>query len=309
MDLVGACRAFVHVSDRGGFTPGAAAARIPQPVASRRVAALERHLGGRLFDRSTRRAVLTPFGREVLPAARRLVRLAEELEYDAERARHSPLRLAVPETCATRDLAALGAAGRDAGVRLDFRPGPPGTRSAALRDREVRAAVLAVPPGGAVWTVPLGVGSATAPGVRTLFLETLRVGRGERAGGGRRLWIQPEDDVPHVRDPLLRARDALGLGPGQVAVASSVADAATEVLVRGDLLLCPAGQAEELGLYWCGLGEPVVARGYDLVAEGPEEAERLRVPLAAALAHCLDADPGAAPAPVAGTDPDPGRTP
>lgn len=289
MDLVGACRAFVYVSDRGGFTAGAAAARIPQPVASRRVAALERHLGGRLFDRSTRRAVLTPFGREVLPAARRLVRLAEELEYDAERARHSPLRLAVPETCAVRDLAALGAAGRDAGLRLDFRPGGPAARAAALRDREVRAAVVAVPPDGAVWRVPLGVGSAVGLGVRSFFVETLRVGRGE--GGGRRLWIQPEDDVPHVRDPLLRARDALGLGPGQVLVASSLADAATEVLVGGDLLLCTAGQAEELGLYWCGLGEPVVARGYDLVAEGAEEAERLRVPLEAALAHCLDAAP------------------
>ncbi|WP_306369264.1 LysR family transcriptional regulator [Nocardiopsis sp. CC223A] len=299
MDLVGACRAFVYVSDRGGFTPGAAAARIPQPVASRRVAALERHLGGLLFDRSTRGAVLTPFGREVLPAARRLVRLAEELEYDAERARHSPVRLAVPETCATRDLAALGAAGRDAGLRLDFRPGPPAVRAAALRDREVRAAVVAVPPGDATWRVPLGVGSATAFEVRTLYLETLRVGRGERPGG-RRLWIQPEDDVPHVRDPLSRARDALGLGPGQVLVAPSLADAATEVLARGDLLVCPAAQAEALGLYWCGLGEPVLERGYDLVARGPEEAESLRVPLAAALAHCLDAVPVAVP--------DPGRT-
>ncbi|CAL9362419.1 hypothetical protein SUDANB121_00701 [Nocardiopsis dassonvillei] len=237
---------------------------------------------------------MTPFGREVLPAARRLVRLAEELEYDAERARHSPLRLAVPETCATRDLAALGAAGRDAGLRLDFRQAPPQARAAALRDREVRAAVVAVPAEVAEWTVPLGVGSAVGLGVRLFFVETLRVGRGERAGGGRRLWIQPEDDVPHVRDPLLRARDALGLAPAQVGVASSLADAATEVLAGGDLLLCTEGQAEELGLYWCGLGEPVVARGYDLVAEGPDEAEWLRAPLSAALAHCLDAAPAPA---------------
>ncbi|MDE3724187.1 LysR family transcriptional regulator [Nocardiopsis sp. N85] len=297
MDLVGACRAFVHVSDRGSFTLGAAAARIPQPVASRRVAALERHLGGRLFDRSTRRAVLTPFGREVLPAARRLILLAEELEYDAERARHSPVRLAVPEVCGTRDLAALGAAGRDAGLRLDFRQVPPAARADALRDRDVHAAVLAVPPDGAAWTVPLGVGAAARPGVRAVYLETLRVGRGQRPSTGRRLWIQPEDDVPHVRDPLLRLRDALGLGPAQIAVAPSLADAATEVLVSSDLLLCPAGQAESLGLYWCELGEPVLARGYDLVAESTEESERLRDPLADALAHCLDAAPSGAAAP------------
>jgi len=67
MDLIGGCRAFVCVSETGSFTEGAAVAGIPQPVASRRIAALERHLGERLFDRSTRRARLTPFGRDMLP--------------------------------------------------------------------------------------------------------------------------------------------------------------------------------------------------------------------------------------------------
>ncbi|MFD1049915.1 LysR family transcriptional regulator, partial [Kibdelosporangium lantanae] len=32
VDLIGCCRAFVGVSETGGFTAGAAAARIPQPV-------------------------------------------------------------------------------------------------------------------------------------------------------------------------------------------------------------------------------------------------------------------------------------
>jgi phytoene dehydrogenase-like protein len=66
MDLLGACTAFVHVSDRGSFTHGAAAARIPQPVASRRIAALEKHLGAPLFDRTTRSPTLTQFGHAVL---------------------------------------------------------------------------------------------------------------------------------------------------------------------------------------------------------------------------------------------------
>jgi DNA-binding transcriptional LysR family regulator len=45
MDTLAACRAFVSVSDAGSFTIGAAAAQIPQSVASRRVAALEQEPG------------------------------------------------------------------------------------------------------------------------------------------------------------------------------------------------------------------------------------------------------------------------
>lgn len=54
VDLVGACRAFVSVSDHGGFTVGAAASRMSQSVASRRVAALEEHFGEQLFERASR---------------------------------------------------------------------------------------------------------------------------------------------------------------------------------------------------------------------------------------------------------------
>ncbi|MQS10540.1 helix-turn-helix domain-containing protein, partial [Streptomyces alkaliphilus] len=60
MDLVEACRAFVYVSERNSFTVGAAAAGVSQSVASRRVAALERHLGRSLFERGSRRTTPTP---------------------------------------------------------------------------------------------------------------------------------------------------------------------------------------------------------------------------------------------------------
>ncbi|MCK9869203.1 LysR family transcriptional regulator [Nocardiopsis dassonvillei] len=264
MDLVGACKAFVNVSERGSFTLGAAAARIPQPVASRRIAALERHLGARLFDRSTRRATLTQFGRDMLPSARRLVRLAEEMEHDAERAALRPLRLAVPDTCATRDLALLGAEARD--------------RAKARRQRQVciRAS-----------------------------LETLRLPRDRSSSRGRRVWLQPEDDVPHVRDPLNRLRDAVGLRPGQVVLAASLASAAAEVLGSRDLLLCSPRQAEDLGLYWRPTGEVRLARGYEVAAETGDEAERLRALLGRAIARCLGAPEGEGRP---GTDGPPGRT-
>lgn len=287
MDLVGGCRAFVSVSETGSFTAGAALAHIPQPVASRRIAALERHFGERLFDRSTRRARLTPFGREVLPSARRLVRLAEELEHDAKHARLRPIRVAVPSTCGVRELAELAAEARALEIRLEFRTAGPGERAELVRTGEVRAALTAVPPEDGVWSVPLGVAGAALPPGRAVFLETLRTGRS--AAGRRRVWIQPEDDVPHVRDRVLRVRDAVGLPPGQVQVAASLTTAAAEVFATADLLLCSAAQAEELGLRWARLGELEPARGFAVAAVPGEDADRLRTTLRAAVGRCLGA--------------------
>ncbi|MFI5610970.1 LysR family transcriptional regulator [Amycolatopsis sp. NPDC051903] len=289
VDLIGSCRAFVGVSETGSFTAGAAVAGIPQPVASRRIAALERHLGERLFDRATRRAQLTPFGRDVLPSARRLVRLADAMEHDAKRAKLRPLRLAVPDTCTTRDLAELDAEARTLGVFLEFRPAPPGERAELVRTHEVRAAVVAVPTGDAVWTVPLGVaGTERRPLPPVVHLETLRAGRGAKADR-RRVWIQPEDDVPAIRDRVFRVRDAVGLQPAQVAVADSLTAAAATVYSSADVLVCSAAQAAELGLGWRPIGELDLARGFDVAAALGEDAQHLRTRLRAGLARCLGA--------------------
>jgi DNA-binding transcriptional LysR family regulator len=288
VDLVGGCRAFVSVSEAGSFTAGAAVARIPQPVASRRIAALERHFGERLFDRSTRRARLTPFGRDVLPPARRLVQLADALEHDARRARLRPMRVAVPDTCGVRELAELAAEARAQEVHLEFRVAPPGERAELVRTQEVRAALIAVPADEGVWSVPLGLAGVAPPPARVVHLETLRAGR---SGGARRhVRIQPEDDVPHVRDRLLRVRDAVGLPPGQVAVAGSLTAAAAAVFGSADLLLCSAAQAGELRLHWRPVGEVSLARGFGVAAGLGEDAERLLGGLSSAVARCLGAE-------------------
>ncbi|MFJ7213968.1 LysR family transcriptional regulator [Amycolatopsis sp. NPDC098790] len=284
MDLVGGCRAFVSVSEAGSFTAGAAVARIPQPVASRRIAALERHFGERLFDRSTRRARLTPFGRDVLPSAKRLVQLADSLEHDARRARLRPMRLAVPDTCGVRELAELAAEARALEVHLEFRVAPPGERAELVRTEEVRAALVAVPADEGRWSVPLGLAGVSAPQARVVHLETLRAGRS--GGPRRRVWLQPEDDVPHVRDPLLRARDAVGLLPAQVEAAESLTAAAAAVFGSADLLLCSRAQAGELGLHWRPIGEVALARGFAVAAGSGEDAERLGG-LAVAVGRCL----------------------
>ncbi|MBW4718149.1 LysR family transcriptional regulator [Saccharothrix obliqua] len=293
MDVVAACRAFVAVSGRGSFTDGAAVARIPQSVASRRVAALEKHFGARLLTRSSRSVALTPFGREVLPAARRLVELAEALERDAEQARLRPFRLAVPAVCAPHLLARLVAGAREHGLTLDPWPADPGRRAELARTLEVRAALVAVPPDEAAWRVPLGLAARADPGTASaFFLETLRVSRVERGVRWRRVWLQAEDDVPHVRDRLTRLRDAVGLLPAQVAVAPSLVAATAEVLGSTDLLLCSPAQAGELGLHWRPVGELRLARGYAVTSHAREDGGWVRDLLPELVGACLGAKVG-----------------
>ncbi|MEU4894903.1 LysR family transcriptional regulator [Streptomyces sp. NPDC044780] len=288
VDLVGVCRAFVSVSERGSFTVGAAAARMSQSVASRRVAALEERFGEQLFERTSRRAVLTPFGRDMLPVARQLVQAADVLLHEAEAAKRKPWRLAVPGICSTAGLARLVAEARGHGVTLDLRVAAPAQRLELIHAQQVRAALLAVPADEATWSVPLGLAGVQEPGVRRVYLETLRVGRA-CPGPARRVWIQPEDDVPHIRDPLTLLRDAVGLRPAQLVAATDLTSAAAEVLCSRDLLLCSPAQAAELALKWRPIGELTLSRGFALAAAAGGNPQHLEGRLGGAIAHCLGA--------------------
>ncbi len=72
-----AVRTFVAVADSGQFQEAAAVLAVTQQAVSKRVAALERELGVRLFARTPRGAELTIDGQAFLPHARELL-LAEE---------------------------------------------------------------------------------------------------------------------------------------------------------------------------------------------------------------------------------------
>ncbi|MFE2747029.1 LysR family transcriptional regulator [Streptomyces scopuliridis] len=288
MDLVGACRAFVSVSEHGGFTVGAAAARMSQSVASRRVAALEERFGEQLFERTSRRAVLTPFGRDMLPAARQLVQSAEVLLNEAAATKRKPWRLAVPGICSTAGLARLVAEARGQGVTLDLRVAAPAERRELIHAQQVRAAVLAVPADEATWSVPLGLAGARDPGIKRVYVETLRIGRAS-PDPARRIWIQPEDDVPHIRDPLTRLRDAVGLRPAQLVAAADLTTAAAEVLCTHDLLLCSPAQAGELALNWRPIGEITLSRGFALAAAADGNPQHIEARLGDALARLLGA--------------------
>jgi DNA-binding transcriptional LysR family regulator len=290
MDLVAACRVFIHVGERGSFTVGAAAARVPQSVASRRIAALEEHFGARLFDRSVRRAALTPFGRDMLSPAKRLVQLAEAMEYHAEQAKLRPFTLALPATCSVRQLATLDAAFRDDGSVLDVHVADPGDRAEMVRSGQVQAALLTVTADGADWVVPLGLASLANGGTRPLHLESLRPSR--RRPSPQRIIIQPEDDVPHIRDPLQQSGHRAALLPAQIFVASSLIAAASEAMRAGDFLLCSAAQAPDLGLSWRPLASVPVTRGYRVSALTSEDADRVRGTFGSQVARAIGGTAG-----------------
>ncbi len=289
--MLAACHAFTSVSAHGSFTLGAAAIGIPQPVASRRVAALEAHVGGRLLDRSPRQVALTDFGRELLPSARRLVEFAEAVERSAEQARRRPLELALPEHIASWRLASLVADARRRDVRLHLAAANPRTRAVSVQAREVRASLLPVPPAEGSWSVALGVVGEPPKREGPWYLETLRLGRGDDPALRRRIWLSAEDDVPHVRDRLVDRSRALGLLPGQVELGASLVSAAATVSRSRDLLIGTAVEAEDLRMSWSPLGDLSLTRGYQVEASSHEDGRRLRDVLRVEIAELLGAEP------------------
>ncbi len=81
MDRLAAMQAFIRVADEGSFTIAAERLAISKSVVSKQIQALERHLGVRLFNRSTRQLHLTEPGIRFYERASRII---EDLA-DAER--------------------------------------------------------------------------------------------------------------------------------------------------------------------------------------------------------------------------------
>lgn len=93
MDL-DSVRTFVVAADAGQFQEAAAELAVTQQAVSKRIAALERNLGVRLFNRTPRGAELTIDGQAFLPHARDLLRVAERAAASVRPGRR-PLRVDV----------------------------------------------------------------------------------------------------------------------------------------------------------------------------------------------------------------------
>lgn len=77
-------RAFLVVSDKGGFVTAAESLHMSQPALSQCIRQLEEQLGGRLFARTTRRVNLTPLGMSLAPHARDLLRHFDAVMADVD---------------------------------------------------------------------------------------------------------------------------------------------------------------------------------------------------------------------------------
>jgi len=99
MDQLLAMRVFSRVAERGSFARAADELELSRPAASAHVAALEKHLGARLLNRTTRRVSLTAEGTEFLARTRRILEELRDAEETLRGTRSKPqgkLRVDVP---------------------------------------------------------------------------------------------------------------------------------------------------------------------------------------------------------------------
>jgi DNA-binding transcriptional LysR family regulator len=80
MDRLMAMSAFVRCVERGSFSAVGREMHMTQPTVSKLIASLERHLGGRLFARSTRHLVLTAEGQRFYEQCRTIVDAIDSAE-------------------------------------------------------------------------------------------------------------------------------------------------------------------------------------------------------------------------------------
>ena len=104
---------FARVAESGSFSRAAERVQLPKSTVSRRVAALEKRLGERLLQRSTRKLAITDFGLGVLDHARALAAEVEGAQALAQHRQARPsgrLRVSMPADFAGSALPAMLAA-------------------------------------------------------------------------------------------------------------------------------------------------------------------------------------------------------
>lgn len=129
-------RTFTAAADAGQFQEAAATLAITQQAVSKRIAALEKDLGVRLFTRTARGARLTIDGQAFLPHARELLRVADRADASVR-----PGRRALRVDVVNRRIA-------PAGLLQDFYRMHPGIElDVVTLDADVEGAIAAVEAG------------------------------------------------------------------------------------------------------------------------------------------------------------------
>ncbi|UJW77596.1 LysR family transcriptional regulator [Rhizobium sp. SL42] len=108
-DLI-SLKTFVTIASQGSFAKAADKLGISRPLATKHVAALEKELGAKLFNRTTRQLSLTEAGRTLCSTASTMFGLLEGAEQDIRGATSSPkgtLRLNAPMSFGTLHLSEI----------------------------------------------------------------------------------------------------------------------------------------------------------------------------------------------------------
>ncbi|WNV85538.1 LysR family transcriptional regulator [Umezawaea sp. Da 62-37] len=178
-----ALKYFVTVAEELHFGRAAERLRIVQPAVSQQIARLERELGVRLLDRTSRRVRLTPAGDRVLAAARETLAAAARVRVVAGESA-ATLRIGLASCVSPRVERAL------ARLRAGERPAEP-----ELVDLPVTARLDAVRDGGLDLALVRGAVGSTAVAVARAWAEPVHVvlSRDHRAAGKQAVGLHDLD--------------------------------------------------------------------------------------------------------------------
>lgn len=260
MDLVEGLRGFAAVAAEGSFTRGAARCGQPQPVVSRRIAALEDHLGVRLFHRSSRQVEITTDGRRLLAQAESILTQIDVLEHSFNA--RPRLVLAVPTDLAPASRAAIRRGLPDREVH--FLEALPQDREHAVRTGTADLGVVPADAAAAEITIALGIAYHDRGAGPIHALDQLRGSPHDHTAPPRVLAVLPEADVVSLRQALLTASAAVGLRADQVRFLDDEAEAWTQLHQHDHVVLCTADEAERQRLSWCRLTSDSLARTYQV---------------------------------------------
>jgi DNA-binding transcriptional LysR family regulator len=258
---------FARVSDRRSFSRAAADLGLSQPAISQAIGRLERVLGVKLFERTSRSVDPTPAGRALVPYAEALLDAAAALTAEAARRAKPSIRLAYPPLAG--GLAARVArrlSHRSPAIDVDLHPAGWTAANAALQSGEVPVAIMSQPfptglPSTARFQVPVAhlavpAGSPLA-GRATIVPDDLRRHRlllpANRPPGS--VWARLAARFPRHRvagtdlDDFAAALDLVAAGAGLLPAPRLVA----ETIRRHDVRFVPfdAGDLRiTYGLVW-----------------------------------------------------------
>jgi DNA-binding transcriptional LysR family regulator len=246
-------RYFVAVAEDRHFRRAAQRLHVAQPAVSEQIRKLERELGARLLDRTSRSVELTPAGAAFIDDARRILRDVDGAGHVVRRAQAgSRWRLRLGFTLHALPPAIGTVLGRirtaDAHIDVDLASGPARTLLTRLRHDQLDAAIVCLPAptaGLRVATMSVEPLVAVVPSSRATAHLPVSVAR---VAAGRVL-LPARDADPACHDATLAAFHAAGAAPNLVeSAATTVEQLLLEVLAGAGTALLPASAASRTGL-------------------------------------------------------------